>query len=111
MLGVFWEQVIKLNSEFNCNGGSRQLFQNNMTETSDLNIKQRKFVTKKGRSAYHYTAHNMQKVKYLHCTTSKRMESIRENILNITGNYGNEHFTADCRSQQEKGTKSFANAN
>ena len=47
----------------------------------------------------------MQKVKYLHYTTSKRMESMRENMLNITGNYGNEHFTADCRSQQEKGKK------
>ena len=64
-------------------------------------------MTKKGRSAYHYTAHIMQKVKYLHYTTSKRMESIRENILNITGNYGNEHFTAHCRSQQEKGKKKF----
>lgn len=53
----------------------------------------------------------MQKVKYLHYTTSKRMESMRENMLNITGNYGNEHFTADCRSQQEKGKKNFANAN
>ena len=47
----------------------------------------------------------MQKVKYLQYTTSKRMESMRENMLNITGNYGNEHFTADCRSQQEKGKK------
>lgn len=62
-------------------------------------------MTKKGRSAYHYTAHIMQKVKYLHYTTSKRMESMRENMLHITGNYGNEHFTADCRSQQEKGKK------
>lgn len=62
-------------------------------------------MTKKGRSAYHYTAHIMQKVKYLHYTTSKRMESMSENMLNITGNYGNEHFTADCRSQQEKGKK------
>lgn len=62
-------------------------------------------MTKKGRSAYHYTAHIMQKVKYLQYTTSKRMESMRENMLNITGNYGNEHFTADCRSQQEKGKK------
>ena len=62
-------------------------------------------MTKKGRSAYHYTAHIMQKVKYLHYTTSKRMESMRENMLNITGNYGSEHFTADCRSQQEKGKK------
>ena len=26
-------------------------------------------------------------------------------MLNITGNYGNEHFTPDCRSQQEKGKK------
>lgn len=26
-------------------------------------------------------------------------------MLNITGNYGNEYFTADCRSQQEKGKK------
>ena len=33
------------------------------------------------------------------------MESMRENMLNITGNYGNEHFTADCRTQQEKGKK------
>lgn len=77
-----------------------------MTETSDLNInKENLWLKKEGLHIITQHIIIMQKVKYLHYTTSKRMESMRENMLNITGNYGNEHFTADCRSQQEKGKK------
>ena len=76
-----------------------------MTETSDLNINKENLRLKK-EGLHIITQHILCKKSNIYIIlSSKRMESIRENILNITGNYGNEHFTADCRSQQEKGKK------
>ena len=67
-----------------------------MTETSDLNINKENLRLKK-EGLHIITQHILCKKSNIYIILLQKEWNQWENILNITGNYGNEHFTAHCR--------------